>query len=257
VVWEGYDLFLEESLVDPQQIIRMITSTRNGQPYLPVMVTRVEEYDVEVPFDSIELPDDNMYVNSTNTVQRGANGTNRVRARVSYVNGEEIRRNVMQTTVVFEPVTQRTLRGTRQPVNRGNFPTHREYGKFVWPVVNTAGQPTGNVSRGIGGGHSGLDIAAPMGTPIIAGADGVVVLSKYNHFSYGHTIIIRHEDGMETLYAHASVLIAREGEQVKQGDHIANVGSTGRSTGPHLHFEVIEAGGNRRLNPQHFLPSRD
>ncbi|MCL1880758.1 MAG: peptidoglycan DD-metalloendopeptidase family protein [Oscillospiraceae bacterium] len=256
VVWEGYDLFLEESVVSPEEIIAIITATRaNGDPYLPVMVTRVEEYNAEVAFESIERPDDTLFSGSTSVVQQGILGINRVTARVSYVNGVEIRRNVMQTAVVSEPTTQIVNRGTRQHTTGVTATEQRHYGMFIWPVVDTAGNRAGTITRGIGGGHNGLDIAVAMGTPIVAGAGGVVELSQYNNGSFGHTVVIRHEDGKRTLYAHASALHVREGEIVTQGQQIASIGSTGRSTGPHLHFEVIEAGGNRRLNPRHFLPN--
>lgn len=85
--------------------------------------------------------------------------------------------------------------------------------------------------------HSGIDMAASTGAPIVAAEDGVVVASSYSG-SYGNRIIIQHEGKVWTLYAHASRLIAKEGQEVKRGEEIAKVGSTGRSTGPHLHFEV-------------------
>jgi hypothetical protein len=250
VVWEGYDLFLEESVTDPEQIIKLITSTRNGQPYLPVLVTRVEEYNVEVEYDTIEHLDDNLTVGSSSVVQQGVRGTNRVVAEVSYLNDNEIRRNITNTFVITEPTTRIINRGSRQP-SHGVFETHAQYGMFVWPVVNSAGQPAGTRSRGISSYHSGLDIGAPVGTLIIAGDDGEVILSRYNYWSYGHTVKIRHADGKVTLYAHASALIVREGEWVQRGQHIANVGSTGRSTGPHLHFEIWHNG--VPVNPEDFV----
>jgi len=85
--------------------------------------------------------------------------------------------------------------------------------------------------------HPGVDIAAPLGTPIYACRDGVVAKVNYSA-GYGNYIIIDHGGGMETLYAHASIIVAAEGMSVQAGDVIAKVGSTGRSTGPHLHFEL-------------------
>jgi murein DD-endopeptidase MepM/ murein hydrolase activator NlpD len=94
--------------------------------------------------------------------------------------------------------------------------------------------------------HSGLDIAAPRGTPIGASADGVVVFAGWGR-KYGNYVVVEHADGRRTKYAHADKLLVTEGEMVQSGQAIATVGSTGRATGPHLHFEVIEKG--RAVNP--------
>lgn len=94
--------------------------------------------------------------------------------------------------------------------------------------------------------HAGVDLAAPRGTRIEAAGDGKVVFAGKRR-GYGNTIIIEHADGRRTLYAHAERLLVHSGERVREGQTIATVGSTGRATGPHLHFEVIEAG--RRVDP--------
>ncbi len=94
--------------------------------------------------------------------------------------------------------------------------------------------------------HTGIDIGAATGTPILAAADGVVVFSG-DGGSYGNMVILRHKNGLYTVYGHASKLIARKGKYVKRGQKIALVGSTGASTGPHLHFEV--KGTEKHVNP--------
>jgi len=98
--------------------------------------------------------------------------------------------------------------------------------------------------------HEGVDFAAPTGTPIVAAAGGVVVAAEATH-DYGNMIDIDHGDGLVTRYAHASQLLVRVGDLVKPGQEIAKVGSTGRSTGPHLHFEVHVNG--VPANPKAFL----
>jgi murein DD-endopeptidase MepM/ murein hydrolase activator NlpD len=89
--------------------------------------------------------------------------------------------------------------------------------------------------------HSGIDLPAPTGTPILATAGGRVVFSGQKP-GYGQVVEIDHGNGLATRYGHASRLVAREGDLVLPRQHIADVGSTGRSTGPHLHFEVLERG---------------
>lgn len=94
--------------------------------------------------------------------------------------------------------------------------------------------------------HKGIDLAAPTGTPVYATADGLVQMAQW-YSSYGNYIQIGHGNEMETRYAHLSRIVAVEGNWVKKGDLIGYVGSTGRSTGPHLHYEVRIAG--QAVNP--------
>jgi len=98
--------------------------------------------------------------------------------------------------------------------------------------------------------HEGLDFAAPAGTPILAAAAGVVLEARYES-GYGNTVEIDHGDGLITRYAHASALSVRQGDIVERGQEVARVGSTGRSTGSHLHFEVRLAG--QPLDPRLFV----
>ena len=101
-------------------------------------------------------------------------------------------------------------------------------------------------------GHTGMDLAVPTGTPIRAALPGTVTASKYNAGGYGYYVMIDHGNGLSTLYGHCSQLLARVGQTVQAGDIIALSGSTGRSTGPHLHFEVRVNG--ERTNPRAYLP---
>lgn len=124
----------------------------------------------------------------------------------------------------------------------------------VWPVrgwitsrFGYRNSPYGDGARRL---HTGLDIAAPQGTPVIAPADGHVVFAGY-HSAYGNLVVIDHGYGMTTKYAHTSRILVQVGERVRRGDLIARVGNTGRSTGPHLHFEVLKEG--VPVNPMRYL----
>lgn len=123
---------------------------------------------------------------------------------------------------------------------------------YVWP---TRGTFTSGYGWRWGRMHRGIDIAGPVGTPVVAAASGVVVRSGWNSGGYGNVVDIRHRDGSMTRYAHNSRLLVREGQQVNQGQSIAQMGSTGFSTGPHLHFE-IHLPGNGTVNPIAYLPGR-
>ena len=108
-------------------------------------------------------------------------------------------------------------------------------GFLVWP---TKGTLTSRFGMRNGRKHEGIDIAAPKGTPIHSAADGNVVFSGWGPTGYGKMVIIKHKHHLTTLYAHNSKLLVKKGGRVRQGQKISLMGSTGRSTGPHLHFEV-------------------
>ena len=116
---------------------------------------------------------------------------------------------------------------------------------------------TGNITSRFGANesirdhtHKGIDIAAPNGTSIKAAADGTVTYSGWMS-GYGYLVIISHGNGIQTYYGHCSKLYVSEGEEVNAGDIIAAVGSTGNSTGNHLHFEIRKNGS--QINPQKYL----
>jgi biotin carboxyl carrier protein len=123
----------------------------------------------------------------------------------------------------------------------------------VWPVVGSVTSEFGGRRDPINGGaadHTGIDIKAPTGTPVKATGAGTV--RRADHFGgYGNTVVIDHGNGIETLYAHNSQLLVKVGDRVKRGDIIARVGSTGRSTGPHVHYEVRVNGVPR--NPRSYM----
>jgi murein DD-endopeptidase MepM/ murein hydrolase activator NlpD len=118
-------------------------------------------------------------------------------------------------------------------------------GRFAWPTV-------GLLTQQFWSGHSGIDIANRTGTPIYAADDGYVVLSGRDTWGYGNQVVIDHGNGFKTRYAHLNTILVKAGDTVKKGQKIGLMGSTGRSTGPHLHFEVIYNGVMR--NPQGYLP---
>jgi murein DD-endopeptidase MepM/ murein hydrolase activator NlpD len=133
---------------------------------------------------------------------------------------------------------------TYLPGNSGKF------NGYIWP---TKGVLTSGYGWRWGRMHRGIDIAAPTGTPILAAAPGVVITAGWNSGGYGNLVEIQHADGSVTLYAHNSRILVRQGQQVAQGQQIAEMGSTGYSTGPHCHFEV-HLPGHGAVNPMAYLP---
>jgi len=122
---------------------------------------------------------------------------------------------------------------------------------YIWPARGTV---TSGYGWRWGRMHRGVDVAGPVGTPIVAAAPGVVESAGWNSGGFGNLVEIRHPDGSMTRYAHNNRLNVSAGQSVRQGQQIAEMGSTGYSTGPHLHFEVHKGGG--AVNPVAFLPNR-
>jgi LysM repeat protein len=134
-------------------------------------------------------------------------------------------------TVAAAPVAKKPSTSTKNPYRGGSGSDLG--GFFIWPVAG------GVKSQGIHG-YNGIDIAAPQGTPIYAAAGGTVLVARASGWNggYGNYVVIVHSNGVQTLYAHMSSVAAVAGSSVGQGQVIGYVGSTGKSTGKHLHFEV-------------------
>ena len=130
------------------------------------------------------------------------------------------------------------------------LPDNPIFNGYMWPAKGTL---TSGYGWRWGRMHKGIDIAAPIGTPIMAAASGEVIFAGWNSGGYGNLVKLRHRDGSVTFYAHNHRVMVRKGQKVRQGQLIAEMGSTGRSTGPHLHFEIRPNGSNA-INPIARLP---
>ena len=123
-------------------------------------------------------------------------------------------------------------------------------GSFIWPANNhrLSGYDYSPATN-----HFGIDIAGALGDPIYAADNGVIVYAGWNNWGYGNVVVIDHDGGWQTLYAHMSVMNVGCGQSVYQGDVIGYFGSTGNSSGPHLHFEMLNESYGK-VNPWNFLP---
>lgn len=148
---------------------------------------------------------------------------------------------------VIVPGGKKTLPVQRAQVYSGPVPAGAKTGsgRFVWPT-------SGYVTQGYKRLHPALDIARAIGTPVKAADSGYVVVAGWSNQGYGKYIVINHGNGFQTLYAHLDQIYVSVGNVVGQGAVIGAMGNTGRSTGPHLHFEIHKNG--VKLNPQSFLP---
>ena len=143
--------------------------------------------------------------------------------------------SAVETTLMFDKIHSKML-PTIQPVNV----TYNASG-FGWRLDPFTGRSAF---------HAGIDFPAPIGTPIIAAAGGVVIAAEFHH-DFGNMLEIDHGNDIVTRYAHASKLLVKVGDIVQRGQHVADIGTTGRSTGPHLHFEVLVKG--TQQDPHKFL----
>lgn len=212
-------------------------------PMLNVLTTEKQEYLADIKYETTEEKDPEMYEGESTVKVAGINGEKKVVAEVRRENGVEVDRKIITETVVSEPKGQVLIVGSKPaPPRKGtgvfDVPLSRGY------VVSSEFGPRW------GGMHTGIDLACSTGSPIIAADGGEVIYSGWDG-SYGYTVRIDHGGNYVTTYAHCSELYVVEGEMVFKGQHIADVGSTGRSSGPHIHFEVIKNG--TFMNPRNYI----
>lgn len=190
-------------------------------------VTRESVYVCE-PYGEVEVEDDSMYQGERAVASEGISGEKYVEYTTVKINGQEISKNITGETVITKPVNRVVKVGIKEN------PKGKATGSFLNP---TSGSLSSTFGARWGRRHTGIDISAPAGTPICAADGGTVIYSAFMS-GYGYLIQIDHGNGFVTYYAHCSALYAKTGDKVAQGDLIAAVGSTGNSTGNHLHFEV-------------------
>jgi murein DD-endopeptidase MepM/ murein hydrolase activator NlpD len=155
---------------------------------------------------------------------------------------------------LLQPVTGRMVSPDLPPLPGADtfLPEDGLFNGYIWPA---AGLLTSGYGWRWGRMHQGIDIAADIGTPIHAAADGVIEFAGWNSGGYGNMVEIRHSDGSMTRYAHMNAIHVQVGQQVDQGEQLGEMGSTGYSTGPHLHFEV-HLPNQGTVNPIAYLPAQ-
>jgi murein DD-endopeptidase MepM/ murein hydrolase activator NlpD len=206
------------------------------QPHISV-IAQVEGEKVEtIPFETKTEIDNN--ASGVRIKQDGRDGEKKIVYVATKVNGSVDEQEIKEETVLKEAVARVLVKGKTVTVaSRGGG------GAIDWPVY---GQITKYYQRG----HTGLDIGARSGSTIRAADSGTVTFTGWQG-GYGNFIIVNHGNGMITRYAHCSKISVSKGQQVARGETIGAVGSTGRSTGPHLHFEVLSGGSFQ--NPLSYL----
>ncbi|MDI2586427.1 M23 family metallopeptidase [Psychrobacillus sp. NEAU-3TGS] len=178
------------------------------------------------------IESDEMYKGDTKVKQEGSDGKKIATYVVRKENGIEVGQSVMEETILEEPKEHIVLKGTKVIPSRGS-------GQFAWPAEG--GYISSKMGYRWGRQHEGIDIARPNGFTIKASDNGVVEAAGWDG-TYGNRIIVNHQNGYKTTYAHLSSISVSVGDVVPQGSKLGIMGSTGRSTGTHLHFEVKKNG---------------
>ncbi len=224
---------------------------------LDFYVAKMENYDTVIPFETRYVESKNHYTTMADITTRGVDGKASVQAKVYYVDGKEVRREIVSETIKKNPVDRIISIGTK--ILPENIAAFNGKNRFIVPRVGYVSHYYGPRDDKM---HMGWDIPGDEGDNIYAAASGTVVVAigpngffaenSANHYTgYGYCVVIRHEGGFSTMYAHCNDINVTLGQQVKQGDKIAEVGNTGRSDGDHVHFEVILNG--HKVDPALYL----
>jgi len=214
------------------------------EPFLAVTVTRTEVYDVPTDYETEYYDDSTRYTGAAIVTQPGEEGTDRITADVSYINGVEVRRKVLNRATIEEPVTEYVALGTKpRPTDKDISIQDVPPNLMYWPAGGSyngvAGGVISEMPYGYGGyyNHGGVDIVGAYGSPIYAADNGTVVLAQW-YYGYGNCVMIQHPNGLKTVYGHMSYIHVNVGDTVTQGEQIGDMGATGEATAVHLHFEV-------------------
>ncbi len=238
-VENGY--YLKSEISDSEEITAAVNR-------LDVKTVSVITTDSEIPFTKKTVKTSEQLIGYSKVTTAGQNGITRKTESVESVNGTEISRTELSSEVVKEPVQQVTTVGTAISTASAAQRSAERSAGFICPLKRGSFVVTSYY--GDGRNHKGIDLGASAGTSIYAVANGTVTYAGYDG-DYGYSVVVDHGNGLKTRYAHARALCVSRGQTVSQGDVVAYVGSTGYSTGNHLHFEVIVNGA--RVNPVSYI----
>lgn len=226
-----------ESILTKEECAQLLSQSN----HVSVVSVVTESSEKEVPFETKTEQDSNLYIGESVVVSEGKVGTVQISEETVYENGSEQSSRILSENIVIQPVAKVVRVGTKQKEVLKTGLHHPLKGVISSPFGSRWGRM-----------HEGLDIAVPEGTVVAAAECGTVCYVNENAGGYGKFIRIDHGYGVKTAYAHLSKIEVSVGQQVAAGTRIGLSGNTGRSTGPHLHFEVIN--NDTPLDPTLYLP---
>lgn len=238
------DLIAANPTINPDRLqLGQVINLVVAKPYLTVITTERQTNKEAIKFATKVEYDKKMSSWESKVKQKGIPGEKEIVVRIVRQNGQEIERQVLSQKVLKEPTAQVVVRGTNTTV------AARGTGRFVWPLP-VAGQLTSVFGYRGREFHPAIDLATKTGTPVQAADSGTVVKAGWDG-GYGYLVIVDHGNGVTTRYAHLSKIAVRPGQKVDKGNVIGYSGNSGRSTGPHLHFEIRQNG--MPVNPLNFF----
>ena len=218
-------------------------------------ITKEVTFTEDIDFDTTYVETKDLLEGSSSIKIRGIKGKQKSVYNVSYINSEETSRTLVSSEIIRNPVTQVIYVGTRTPTEEElrTMPT----GKFIMPYEGKISSSYGlrYVSDyGKREYHLAWDIQGPLNATVVAADGGVVTKVSYTS-GYGNHVIISHENGYETVYAHLNKATVKVGQRVAQGEQIGKMGRTGQATGIHVHLEIRKDGVS--VDPVDYLGKRD
>ncbi|MBY6037534.1 M23 family metallopeptidase [Fictibacillus nanhaiensis] len=247
-ITEKYHLTLDQFFtMNPRLILTSVI--REGErvivtekkPFTEVIVYEATRAQREIPFKTEEQEDGKLEKGVTKTLQKGENGLEDITYTLRKADGKLVQKDVLNQKQVKAPVDEILKIGTKVVPSKGT-------GTLSWPAVG--GYISSHKGTRWGREHKGMDIARPSNRSILAADNGTVAFAGWDG-DYGNKIIINHNNGMRTVYAHLSSISVSKGAVVQKGSKIGVMGSTGQSTGIHLHFEVYKDGALK--DPEDYL----
>ena len=254
------ELKLINGAVDDKLKIGAVLKLSIPKPLLSVKTTISAVRQENIPFDTVYQSNNDIDQGERKVVIDGVVGTKEVKYEIAQINGFSVEQKVLSTTIIADPVDKVIENGAKKTIvaSRSEAAVAAEIksgskgagslgGTLAWPIRGRINSPFGNRSRGF---HSGIDIQAKTGDPVYSAAAGKVISACY--FSgYGNQVTIDHGDGLSTMYAHLSEINVSVGQAIGTQELVGLAGTTGRTTGPHLHFEVRVNG--KPVNPVNYL----
>ncbi|CQR45836.1 Murein DD-endopeptidase MepM [Paraliobacillus sp. PM-2] len=207
-------------------------------PFVDVIVKKEKMVEEKISYKKEVQESDRLYKGDSKIKQEGQEGKKEVHYALEIINGKVNKKKVVSEEVTKDPVKEIVVKGTKVIPSRGT-------GNFTWPTVG--GYVSSHMGPRWGSYHKGMDIAGPSNRAILAADNGTVVSAGWDNGGYGNKIVINHNNGYKTIYAHLSSISVRPGQTVVKGSKIGVMGTTGNSTGVHLHIEVYKNGA--RINP--------
>ena len=238
-------LLTDNEGIDPRKLeVGSTLLIKQNAPLLTVRMTEKRNYSKVIEYKTVKKKTDEMYEDESEVTQEGKDGSEDIIERTVSINGERESRKVLSDVVTKKPTEKIILIGTAErPPSVGD-------GVYIWPL-ESGYTLTSRYGYRWGRLHAGIDLGTHVGNDVLAADGGIVTRAGY-YGGYGYCVDIDHQNGQMTRYGHLSSILVNVGDEVYEGQHIAESGNTGRSTGPHLHFEIHSNGSSH--DPLQDLP---